>query len=238
MKITLLIPMYNEGDIVEKTLDEITAYMKNTFKEEYEILFINDGSRDGCAEIVSRYPDPAVRLVSYEENRGKGHAIRTGVAAAQGDVIMFTDCDLAYGCGVIKTFYDVLAAEGGPDVAVGSRAKHPEGYAGYSLIRRLVSKVYLFVLRIFGGLSLSDSQCGCKGFSGASAKRIFSYCEVDRFAFDFEAILVGQRLGMKFEEIPVAVERHGKSSVHILRDTFKMLSDLRKMKKRIKKIDA
>ena len=236
MKLTVLIPMYNEADIVESTLSEITAYMKDTFTDDYEILFVNDGSKDNCADLVAACTDPAVRLVSYEENRGKGHAIRTGVAEARGDVIMFTDCDLAYGCGVIKTFYDALSREGAPDVAVGSRSKHPEGYAGYSFLRKVVSKCYLLVLRIFGGLSLSDSQCGCKGFRGESAKKIFSYCEVDRFAFDFEAILIGQRFGMNFEEIPVAVERHGKSSVHVLRDTFKMLSDLRKMKKRIKKI--
>ena len=238
MKITLLIPMYNEADIVAATLDEVTAYMKNTFVEDYEILFVNDGSRDNCAEIVKNYPDPAVRLCSYEENRGKGHAIRTGVSEARGDVIFFTDCDLAYGCDVIKTFYDALSAEGAPDVAVGSRSKHPEGYAGYSFLRKIVSKAYLSVLRIFGGLSLSDSQCGCKGFRKEPAKKIFSHCEVDRFAFDFEAILIGQHFGMNFGEIPVKVERHGKSSVHILRDTFKMLSDLRKMKKRIKKIEV
>ena len=236
MKITLLIPMYNEEKIIDATLSEVSAFMKETFREDYEILFVNDGSKDNCAAHVSEFPDPAVRLVTYEENHGKGYAIRRGVLEAKGDVILFTDCDLAYGTGVILPFYEALAAEGGPDVAVGSRARHPEGYAGYSLLRRIVSRAYLFVLRLFGGLKLSDSQCGCKGFRREMGKRIFSFCEVDRFAFDFEAILIGQRLGATFLEIPVKVERHGESKVRIVRDTIRMLKDLRRMKKRIKKL--
>ena len=237
MKITLLIPMYNEERIIKDTLAEVSAYMKETFLDDYEILFVNDGSRDASAAEVSAFSDPHVRLVSYDENRGKGYAIRTGVGEARGDVIFFTDCDLAYGCEVIREFYEVLAAEGGPDLAVGSRPKHPEGYAGYTPLRRLVSRAYLLVLRLFGGLKLSDSQCGCKGFRGDVAKRIFSYCEIDRFAFDFEAILLAQRIGARFEEIPVTVKRHGESKVHIVRDTVRMLKDLRKMKKRIKSLD-
>ena len=149
---------------------------------------------------------------------------------------MFTDCDLAYGTAVIREFYDAFAATG-CDVAVGSRPKHPEGYAGYTLLRKIVSRVYLGVLRFFGGLSLSDSQCGCKAFGGEIAKKIFSHCEVDRFAFDFEAILIGQKIGARFHEIPVKVINHGESKVHIIKDTLRMLSDLRRMKKRIKKLD-
>ncbi len=237
MKITLLIPMYNEEKIVKDTLDEVTSYMRQNFEDDYEILFVNDGSTDGCAAKVSECRDPNVRLISYGQNRGKGYAIRTGVEVARGDVIFFTDCDLAYGCDVIGQFYGVLSAEGGAEVAVGSRPKHPEGYAGYTPLRRLVSRAYLFVLRLFGGLKLSDSQCGCKGFRGSVAKRIFSFCEIDRFAFDFEAILIAQRMGVSFEEIPVTVKHHGESKVHIVKDTVRMLRDLKKMKKRIKSLD-
>ena len=238
VKLSLLIPMYNEEKIISSTLAEVSAYMKETFIDDYEILYINDGSKDGCAAIVEAWEDPHVRLVSYEENRGKGYAIRRGVMEAAGDVIFFTDCDLAYGCGVIKQFYDILSAEGAQDVAVGSRSKHPEGYKGYTLLRKVVSRAYLFVLRLFGGLKLSDSQCGCKGFRSEMGKRIFSHCEVDRFAFDFEAILIGQRAGAVFCEVPVKVERHGESKVNVVKDTIRMLKDLRRMKKRIKKLDV
>lgn len=237
MRISVIIPMYNEKNIIESTIEKVSGYMASQFAEgEYEIIFVNDGSRDDCAKTVAACGIPAVRLVDYEKNHGKGYAIRQGVAAAFGEVVMFTDCDLAYGTEVIKEFYDAFDKEG-CDVAVGSRPKHPEGYAGYTLLRKIVSRVYLGVLRFFGGLSLSDSQCGCKAFRGEVAKKIFSYCEIDRFAFDFEAILIGQRIGARFHEIPVKVINHGESKVHIIKDTLRMLSDLRRMKKRIKKLD-
>ena len=237
MKLSLLIPVYNEEDILASTIQEVSEYMKHTFGSDYEIICINDGSQDASASILASCREEGVFSVSYSENRGKGYAIRQGVAAATGDVILFTDCDLAYGTGVIKTFYDALSRDGAPDVCVGSRTKHKDGYASYTLTRKLVSRAYLLVLRVFGGLPLSDSQCGCKGFRREAAKKIFENAEIDRFAFDFEAILLGLHFGMKFEEIPVAVERHGKSSVRVVRDTFRMLGDLRRMKKRIKRIE-
>ncbi len=237
MKLSLLIPVYNEEDILNATVDEIREYMEAAFPGEYEVIFINDGSSDASEEILKRSTGGPLRYVSYGENRGKGYAIRCGVKEALGDVILFTDCDLAYGTEVIKTFYDTLAAPDAPDGAVGSRILHKDGYASYTLGRKIVSRAYLLVLRLYGGLSLSDSQCGCKGFRREAAKRIFSLAEVDRFAFDFEAILLSQHLGMRLTEVPVAVLRHGKSSVRVVRDTLRMLGDLRRMKKRIKKIE-
>ena len=235
MKISVIIPMYNEEKIIKDTVKTVSNYMEAHFGEEdYEVLFVNDGSKDRCAAIVDEMGIPNIGLVSYEENHGKGYAIRMGVQAAEGDVIMFTDCDLAYGLDVVSEFYNALDNTG-YDIAVGSRPKHPEGYAGYSLLRKIVSRVYLGVLRVFGGLSLSDSQCGCKAFRKETAKKIFSHCEIDRFAFDFEAILIGQKIGAKFHEIPVKVINHGESKVNIIRDSFKMIRDILKMKKRIKK---
>ena len=236
MKITLLFPMYNEEKIIGDTLLTVSQYMKNTFGDGYEILFVNDGSRDACADIVAAFPDPCVRLVTYEENHGKGYAIRTGVKEACGDVVMFTDCDLAYGTDVIKEFYDALSSSDA-GAAVGSRPKHKDGYAGYTPLRKLVSRTYLRVLRIFGGLRLSDSQCGCKAFRNREAKEIFSRCTVDRFAFDMEAIMIADRLGVRFIEIPVTVKNHGESKVSVLRDTPKMLRDLVKMKRRIRRMN-
>ena len=91
------------------------------------------------------------------------------------------------------------------------------------------------MLCIAGGFKLSDSQCGCKAFTGEATQKIFSRCEVNSFAFDFEAILWAVKMKMKIVEIPVRVINHGESKVRIIRDTVKMLGDLSKMKKRIRK---
>ena len=234
MKFSLCIPMYNEASIIKDTANTLHEYMSANF-EDYEILFSNDGSKDDCGKIVEEMNLPNVRVVGYEQNMGKGYAVRTAMLAAEGDVIMFTDADLAYGTDVIMQVYDTFAANPDAQMVIGSRNLHKDGYEGYTFIRKIASKAYIKVLSIIGGFKLSDSQCGCKAFRGDAAKKIFSRCEVNRFAFDFECILWAVKFGMKIVEMPVKIINHRESKVNVLRDSFKMVRDILKMKKRIKK---
>ena len=203
--------------------------------EDYEIIFSDDGSRDGCGAMVREMDLPRVRVVGYEQNMGKGYAVRTAMLAAEGDIVMFTDADLAYGTDVIKEVYETFQKNPDADMVIGSRNLHKDGYEGYTAIRRLASKIYIKVLSIVGGFKLSDSQCGCKAFSGDAVKMIFPRCEVNRFAFDFECILWAVKFGMKIVEMPVKIINHRESKVNVFKDSVRMIKDLLKMKKRIKK---
>lgn len=234
MKISLCIPMYNENSIIADTAKTLSEYMEKTF-EDYEILFSNDGSRDGCDKTVEALGLPNVRVVGYPDNKGKGCAVRTAMLAADGDIVMFTDADLAYGTDVIKRVYDAFVENPDADIVIGSRNLSADGYEGYTAIRKLASKIYIKVLCLTGGFKLSDSQCGCKAFRSDAVKQIFPRCEVNGFAFDFEAILWSVKLNLKIKEIPVKIINHRESKVNVFKDTFKMLGDLRRMKKRIKK---
>ena len=236
MKFSLCIPMYNENSIIADTARTLSAYMEENF-DDYEILFSSDGSTDGCDETVRALGLPNVRVVGYEQNRGKGCAVRTAILASEGDIVMFTDADLAYGTDVIRQVADTFAANPDSQMVIGSRNLHKDGYEGYTLLRKIMSKVYIKVLCIAGGFKLSDSQCGCKAFRKEGAQTIFPRCEVDGFAFDFEAILWAVKLGYKITEMPVKVVNHRESKVRIVRDTLRMLRDLRKMKKRIRKAE-
>ncbi len=233
MRISLIIPMYNESVVIGDTAKKIHEYMKDRF-EDYQVIFFDDGSKDGSAEIVEGLKLPNMRVSGYGGNRGKGAAVRHAILEADGDIIMFTDADLAYGTDVIGRIYDIFASEPETQIVTGSRNLNRDGYEGYTLLRKLMSKVYIKVLCFIGGFKLSDSQCGCKAFSKNAAKDIFSLCEVDGFAFDFEAILWAGELGYKITEMPVKVINHGESKISVLKDTFRMLSDLRKIKKRVK----
>ncbi len=234
MKFSLCIPMYNESSIIKATAQTLHEYMSANF-DDYEIIFSDDGSRDGCGDMVREMSLPCVRVISYEQNMGKGYAVRTAMLASEGDIVMFTDADLAYGTDVIKQVYETFLANPDADVVIGSRTLHKDGYAGYTAIRKIASKIYIKVLSIVGGFKLSDSQCGCKAFSGKAVKKIFPRCEVNRFAFDFECILWAVKYGMKVVEMPVKIINHRESSVRVVRDSLKMLKDLMRMRKRIKK---
>ena len=236
MKFSLCIPMYNEVSIIRDTARQLSDYMAANF-EDYEIIFINDGSSDGCDKAVSEMNLPRVRVEGYAENRGKGYAVRLGMLCAKGDVRMFTDADLAYGLDVIAQTRDEFIKAPDVDMVIGSRNLTADGYEGYTFIRKLASKIYIKVLSFIGGFKLTDSQCGCKAFRGETAKKIFSMCEVDRFAFDFEAILWANKFSLKIIEMPVKIINHRESKVNVLHDAPRMIRDIIKMKRKIKKID-
>ena len=234
VKITLLIPMYNEKEILPETLDTVSRYMKETFCEGYEILYVDDGSTDNSAAIVQKHPDRATRVLRYKQNRGKGCAVRTGMLAAEGEIILFTDCDLAYGTAALGEMIKWLEERPALGAVVGSRHLHHEGYAGYSFARKLFSRTYRGVLRLFFGLRLSDSQSGIKVFRRAAAREIFSRCETDRYAFDFEAIMIADKLGIAVGEMPVRVLKNNPGKIRLLRDSLRMLRDLVRIKRRVR----
>jgi len=231
--------MYNESLIIADTVTQLREYADRNPKYEFELIFVNDGSRDNSAEAakLAAGSDSRVKICSYSENRGKGYAVRTGMLAATGEVRLFTDSDLAYGLDVIVRFADHLKASGS-DIVIGSRALAADGYAGYTLLRRFMSKIYIKVVAIAAGFRHSDSQSGIKCFSGEAAEAIFRHCEVDRFAFDLEALIIAEKLGYKVSELGVTIINHreSQSKVSPIKDTLRMLRDICKIKKRTAKI--
>ena len=230
--------MYNEAAIIADNAKKLWEYMETHFVNEqgerdYEIIYSNDGSKDGCDEIVRNLNLPGIIVAGYENNRGKGCAVRTAMLMAKGDICMFTDADLAYGTDVIGRMVETFDRNPDSKLVIGSRNLSGDGYSNYTLIRKIASKMYIKVLCIVGGFKLSDSQCGCKGFRAEAVKEIFPRLEVNGFAFDFEALLWASKFNYKITEMPVSIQVHGDSKVRIVRDTVKMLRDILKMKKRI-----
>ena len=237
MKVSLVIPMYNESSIIEGAIKTFSEYLKSKY-EDWELIFVDDGSKDGCGDAVRKASEkePRIRLEGYPDNRGKGCAVRTGMLAANGDIVVFTDCDNAYGEDAVGRMIDMFS-ESKADIIIGSRNLSKDGYKDYTFIRKLASKTYIKVIGIVAGFKFSDAQSGIKGFRREAAQKVFRNCEVDRFAFDLEAIMIAQKAGFKIEEMQVTIINHRESKVRVLRDAFKMLSDVRKMKKRIKKTE-
>lgn len=226
--------MYNESAIIENTAKVFSEYLRSHFSD-YELIFVDDGSADDCAAKVEALSLPNTRALRYSPNRGKGYAVKTGMLAADGDLRMFLDADLAYGTEVIGRAAALMEANPDKDLVIGSRPLHPEGYAGYTTLRKLASRTYIQVLNLVGGFRLSDSQCGCKAYRGPAAEAIFARTETKGFAFDFETILWAQKLGFGIVEMPVKIINHRDSKVNLVRDTVNMLSELQKIKRRVKR---
>lgn len=231
MDISLVIPAYNESGIIMDTIQTVSARLAE-LTAEYEVLIVDDGSTDGMTELVRGCGDPRVRLEGYASNRGKGCAVRTGMLAAQGDLILCTDADLAYGVDVFAGLLERLRT-GEADLVIGSRRIGGEGYKNYPPLRILMSKCFGLLSHMISGLPY-DTQCGIKAYRRQAARAIFSRCTTDGFSFDFEVLMRADRLGLKVEQFPVSVINFRESKVNVIRDSARMFRDVFRIRKKVR----
>ena len=234
MDVSLVIPAYNESAIIPDTIRTVTARLAE-LTESYEVLVVDDGSTDGMAELVRACGDSRVRLERYTPNHGKGRAVRTGMLAAQGDILLCTDADLAYGVDVFQAILERFAA-GNADLVIGSRRLGPDGYKSYPPLRLLTSKCFGLLVKLVSGLDY-DTQCGIKGYRREAARKIYSRCTIDGFSFDFEVLMRADKLGLKVEQLPVSVVNFRESKVNIVRDSYRMFRDLFRIRRTIRRED-
>ena len=231
MDISLVIPAYNESGIIMDTIQTVSARLAE-LTAEYEVLIVDDGSTDGMAELVRGCGDPRVRLEGYASNRGKGCAVRTGMLAAQGDLILCTDADLAYGVDVFAGLLERLRT-GEADLVIGSRRMGGDGYKNYPPLRILMSKCFGLLSHMISGLPY-DTQCGIKAYRRQAAQAIFSRCTTDGFSFDFEVLMRADKLGLKVEQFPVSVINFRESKVNVVRDSARMFRDVFRIRKKVR----
>lgn len=241
MYLSVIIPMYNESAIAASCVRTLAAALEAAeLPGRYEILFSDDGSSDGCGAIAEKNARELsltcgeIRVVRSEENRGKGHAVRLGMRESRGELCVFTDCDLAYGTEIICEMASRMSGPSfGKDVLIGSRAIAEDGYAGYTFLRKLASRAYVRLLAVSAGFRYTDSQCGLKMFRGDAARTIFKHAGVNGWAFDFEVLLLAEKLGYTIAEHPVTVINHRESKIRLFRDSLKMAAEVRKIKKKL-----
>ena len=182
----------------------IRAYAAEARWIDYEVLVVDDGSRDRTAGFVEDLArgDAALRLLRNPGNRGKGFAVRHGMQQAQGEWRLFTDADLSTPIEEIEKLF--AATAGGADIAIGSRALNRQLIGVHqSGFRETAGKIFNIAMRTVLGLPLRDTQCGFKLFSAAAAAEIFQRQLLDDFGFDAEALFIGRLKGFEIVEVPV-----------------------------------
>jgi dolichyl-phosphate beta-glucosyltransferase len=218
--LTVILPCYNEAERLPVTLQTLLAYMSGV-PGRVEVLVVDDGSTDATVMVAQAVAavDRRVRVLSYQRNRGKGFAVRTGMLAAEGELIVFTDADGSYGPSDLER---IVAALGEAPVAIGTRTSGTSG----QIARRAASRVFNLAIRGSLGLPFGDTQSGLKGFRRAAAQQIFSQTRVDGFAFDVEVLWLARQLRLEVAEVAVqAMERQG-SKVRMLADALTMLGEV------------
>ena len=232
IKISLIIPAYNEAAIIKNTVKAALGFLEKHYSD-YELIISDDGSTDKTELLVRSVDNPRLRIVGHKPNMGKGAAVRQGILAASGELIAYTDADLAYGIEAVGELIEKLRSEG-TDIAVGSRKLHPQGYEDYPLIRLLASRLFSFLTGFVAGFHY-DTQCGLKAFSAQTARAIFSRCDCDGFAFDFEVMMLAKSLKFSVTQLPVKIVNHRDSKVQVLRDSIRMFGDILRIRFAVKK---
>jgi len=232
MYLSVIIPAYNEEKRLSKTLEEIDKYLSKQRVAEasphlppcsasphsvydYEILVVNDGSKDKTAQVIRDRVSVIqnLRLIDNKKNNGKGYVVRQGMLEAEGEYRIFTDADNSTSIDQVEKMWPYF--EAGFDIVFGSRdAKGAILNPPQSPLRRFLGEAFGFLTNlIVGTWGIADSQCGFKCFTKKAAENIFPKCKINRFAFDPEFFVIAKKLGYKIKEIPVYWENDPESKV-------------------------
>lgn len=229
-KYSIIIPAYNEAARLGATLDRVHAYVTEQHWN-IEIIVVNDGSRDQTPEIIDDYAkrNPALRRIDNPGNHGKGYSVRSGMLNASGEVLLFSDADLASPIEEANKLFAAL--DSGADVAIGSRWLRPELQTRrQSLLRQLYGRIFNLALRILLGLNFKDTQCGFKAFTRTAAQKIFPRQRIERWGFDPELLYLARREKLKIVEVPVLWSDQQGTRISPLRDGLRMFTEVLKIR--------
>lgn len=185
--VSIVLPAYNPPAGWEKTVVSGFQEIAESIIEPIELILVNDGSTRSVSQETVDYISqniPSFRYLHYQENQGKGYALRKGVAEASGDMILYTDTDFPYTTRSLIAVYKGLKEEKN-DVVIGIKDK--DYYRGVPLVRKLISRFLRKMIRVFLSMPVSDTQCGLKGFQAAQ-KQLFLKTTINRYLFDLEFV--------------------------------------------------
>lgn len=208
--VVVVLPAFDEAARIGGALDELFDYLRGDadLRDRTSVLIVDDGSSDATAEIVgsrpeadASWPGPGLRLLTVEHG-GKGAAVRAGMLAADGDLLIFADADMATPPSQLPLLVAALADH---DVALGSRIQ-PDGSdmrASQPTYRRILGRLFHLLASVWVVGPVQDTQCGFKGFRRAAAHDLFAMQRVTSIVFDVELIYLARRRGYRIAIVPI-----------------------------------
>jgi len=232
--ISIVIPAFEEEERLSEPLRQIFAFVESE-KLAAEVIVVDDGSRDKTSEaaekVCAEFPEIESKVVRYEENRGKGFAVKTGLLASTAGVALFSDADLST---PIEEIYKLVKPiqDDRFDVTFGSRALDRTLIGTHQPWRREQGgKVMNLIIRRMSGLKFSDTQCGFKAFNMKKFRPLLEVMTIDRFGFDVEFLFVAKYHGLRLDEIPVRWNNVEGSKVSVIRDPLRMIGELSQIRR-------
>jgi glycosyltransferase involved in cell wall biosynthesis len=223
---SIILPAFNESARIGPGLEKALDFVREQ-GWSFEIIVVNDGSRDDTADIVKQLMAnaPELRLLENPGNRGKGYSVRNGMLNARGDILLFSDAD--FSSPIYEAVKLIGAINQGAEVAFGSRWLLAETQTKrQSRLRQFVGRAYNLLLRVALGLPYKDTQCGFKAFTRKAAEVIFTRQQIEGWGFDPEILFIARKFGLAMQEVAVEWANDDRSKVNPLTDGVKMFWEL------------
>jgi dolichyl-phosphate beta-glucosyltransferase len=224
-ELTVVIPAFNEERRLPWTLAQLAAFLDQG-NVDYRVLVADDGSTDGTSDLVYSRFGGRFSSIRLPRHRGKGCAVRAAMLAATGEVLAFTDADLPYELGALRSGFEQIRARQ-CDVVFGARdLKESECRVVRAAARRASTRVFAQIVKHLISGEATDTQCGLKLFSRRAGLEIFARTTIRGFAFDVEVVLLARQLGLSVRRIPVALVHEDASTLSLPRHAAPMAWDV------------
>ena len=237
-ELSIVIPAFDESARIGDSLGKIFSYLQEKHPSA-EVIIVDDGSSDHTSEVASSFCDHhheiSSQVIRYEQNRGKGYAVKVGLQAAHAEIALFSDADLSTPIEELSKLIDPIKS-GEYDVTFGSRALDRSLIGTHQPWRREQGgKVMNLIIRTMSGLQFADTQCGFKAFNMTKFRPLLDLMTVDRFGFDIEFLFVANYHKLRLAEIPVRWNNVEGSKVSVVRDTRRMFTELSQIRRNARK---
>ncbi len=229
--LSVVIPAYNEEDNIKKgSPQKVISYLAKQ-NYEWEVIFVDDGSSDQTPRLLEKLTGQNRIKLIKNPHQGKAATVTTGVLAAGGDIVLFSDMDQATPISEIEKFLPWF--DKGYDVVIGSRS----GRKGAPPVRKFMALGFIILRTLILRLPFRDTQTGFKAFARKSAQDVFSRLRIFgkkgtikgaavKAGFDLELLYIAKRLGYKIKEVPVVWEYQGTMRVNPIKDSVEGLKDM------------
>jgi dolichyl-phosphate beta-glucosyltransferase len=226
--LSIVIPAYNEGARIGRTLDSLRAYLPG-LGLAWQIVVADDGSMDDTAAVVERAAADDPRIVLQREpHRGKGGTVRAGMLAARGELRLMCDADMSMPVHELPRFLELVPSR--YDIVIGSREGAGARRIGEPAHRHGMGRMFNGLVRRMAVPGIQDTQCGFKIFTRAAAEAVFPRVTIEGWAFDIEVLVIARRLGFSIHELPIEWHYRAQSQVSPLRDSLLMAWDVLKIR--------